>query len=124
MTNSSSNSPVRKTTGHDSSTDQQTDHITNPVEVWHDLNDFQRDCLRAVAALDDPKGLRVKDRLDICYSSEVNHGQLYPNLDELVDLGLVGKDRIDGRSNAYRLTDRGACVLDARDELLQGGVYR
>ncbi|ELZ20434.1 PadR family transcriptional regulator [Natrinema limicola JCM 13563] len=34
-------------------------------------------------------GLAIKRELEDYYGTEVNHGRLYPNLDELVDLGLV-----------------------------------
>ena len=98
-----------------------TDH---PAETWHGLHAFQRDCLRVVATLGEPKGLAVKERLSTFYGEEVNHGRLYPNLDALVDEGLVQKGTKDKRTNSYALTDWGQTVLEARDDLLQGGVDR
>ena len=96
----------------------------------HDLTGFQRDLLYVIAGLDGPKGLAIKDRLDDYYGSEINHGRLYPNLDALVEKGLVEKGRIDDRTNAYTLTQRGERELDARrewengmvDDLLEGAV--
>ena len=95
-----------------------------PTVIWHGLNAFQRDCLRAVANLGEPKGLAVKARLSTFYGEEVYHGRLYPNLDRLVDAGLVRKGTKDRRTNSYAVTDWGQTVLDARDGLLQGGVDR
>ena len=82
----------------------------------HDLTGFQRDLLVVIAGLDEPHGLAIKEELEEYYESEVNHGRLYPNLDELVDKGLVKKGKKDRRTNAYYLTTRGERELDARQE--------
>ena len=82
----------------------------------HDLTGFQRDLLYVIAGLDGPKGLAIKERLDEYYGTEINHGRLYPNLDALVEKGLVEKGRIDDRTNAYTLTQRGERELEARRE--------
>lgn len=82
----------------------------------HDLTGFQRDLLYVIAGLDSPKGLAVKGILDEYYSTEINHGRLYPNLDELVEKGLVEKGSIDDRTNSYSLTERGERELEARRE--------
>ena len=82
----------------------------------HDLTSFQRDCLYVTAGLGSPKGLAIKQQLDDYYNTEVNHGRLYPNLDALVEKGLVEKGSKDDRTNEYRLTDRGRRELDARRE--------
>lgn len=79
-----------------------------------DLTGFQRDLLYIIAGLDTPHGLAVKDYLDEYYSSEINHGRLYPNLDMLVDAGLVEKGTIDDRTNSYSLTDTGKQMLAER----------
>lgn len=80
----------------------------------YDLTGFQRDQLRGIAALTTdergPKGLEVLEWLedeDGGGYGEVHHGRLYPNLDTLVDMGLVSKSELDRRTNQYRLTDRG-----------------
>lgn len=80
----------------------------------HDMTGFQRDLLFVIAGFEGPHGLAVKDELEEYYDEEVRHGRLYPNLDTLVDLGLVEKGRKDKRTNEYRLTDRGRRELDAR----------
>ena len=82
----------------------------------HDLTGFQRDLLVVIAGLDEPHGLAIKDELEDYYESEVNHGRLYPNLDELVGKGLVEKGQKDRRTNIYHLTQRGKRELDARQK--------
>lgn len=82
----------------------------------HDLTGFQRDILYVLGGLESPKGLAIKDELDRYYSSDINHGRLYPNLDALVEKGLVEKGRIDDRTNSYSLTGRGRRELEARRE--------
>lgn len=80
-----------------------------------DLTAFQRDALYVISGLDvEPKGLAIKDRLEDYYDEEINHGRLYPNLDTLVDRGLVQKGSLDKRTNSYTLTDRGKRELEAR----------
>ncbi|MFC7045410.1 PadR family transcriptional regulator [Halobacteriaceae archaeon GCM10025711] len=81
-----------------------------------DLTAFQRDLLYVIAGLDRPHGLAVKQELEEYYESEIHHGRLYPNLDSLVDKGLVEKGKADRRTNYYVLTDRGNRELDARRE--------
>lgn len=78
------------------------------------LTGFQRDILYVVAGLEDPKGTGIKDELDQYYETEIHHGRLYPNLDELVEQGLVEKGKKDDRTNEYRLTDRGRSTLEDR----------
>lgn len=87
----------------------------------HDLTGFQRDLLYVIAGLDEPHGLAIKEELEGYYESEVNHGRLYPNLDDLVQEGLVEKSERDKRTNEYALTDHGAAVLEARRAWIDGG---
>ena len=61
-------------------------------------------------------GLAVKEELDRHYSGEINHGRLYPNLDELAEMGLVEKGSIDDRTNSYSLTERGHREIEDRRE--------
>jgi PadR family transcriptional regulator PadR len=82
----------------------------------YDLTGFQRDLLYAIAGQDEPKGLAVKDELEDYYESEIFHGRLYPNLDTLVEKGLVEKGQIDRRTNYYKITRRGQREIDARRE--------
>lgn len=80
----------------------------------NDLTGFQRDLLYVVAGLEEPHGLAIKEELEAYYEKEVHHGRLYPNLDTLVDKGLVKKGQIDKRTNAYSVTDRGRREIEAR----------
>ena len=82
----------------------------------HDLTGFQRDLLYVVSGLSEPHGLAIKDELEDYYESEIHHGRLYPNLDTLVEKGLVEKGQKDRRTNVYELTRRGHRELDARRE--------
>ena len=87
--------------------------------MMDDLTAFQRDLLYVIAGMDDdpyPHGLSIKEELDEHYSGDVQHGRLYPNLDQLVDIGLVEKGEIDKRTNSYTLTDRGRRGIEARYE--------
>ncbi|MCD2201338.1 PadR family transcriptional regulator [Halobacterium sp. KA-4] len=80
----------------------------------YDLTGFQRDLLYVIAGLDEPHGLAIKDELEEYYESEIHHGRLYPNLDTLVDKGLVEKGEVDQRTNSYTLTRRGRREIAAR----------
>ena len=86
--------------------------------MMEDLTGFQRDLLYVTAGLDDdsvpPHGLAIKSELEEDYSGEINHGRLYPNLNALVDKGLLAKGEIDDRTNSYALTPRGVREIDAR----------
>jgi DNA-binding PadR family transcriptional regulator len=82
----------------------------------YDLTGFQRDLLYVINGLHEPHGLALKDELEEYYGKEIHHGRLYPNLDTLVDKGLVEKSELDKRTNVYALTERGQRELEARDE--------
>lgn len=82
----------------------------------YDLTGFQRDLLCVINGLDEPNGLVIKDELEDYYEKEIHHGRLYPNLDTLVDKGLVEKGQKDRRTNVYRITGRGLREIKARRE--------
>lgn len=82
----------------------------------YDLTGFQRDLLYAVASLDEPHGLAIKEDLENYYEKEIHHGRLYPNLDTLVEKGLVEKSAKDRRTNVYSLTRRGHREIEARQD--------
>jgi PadR family transcriptional regulator PadR len=82
----------------------------------YDLTGFQRDLLYVVAGLEDPHGLAIKEELEGYYESEIHHGRLYPNLDTLVEKGLIDKGEQDQRTNFYTVTRRGRREIEARSE--------
>jgi len=92
----------------------------------HDLTGFQRDLLFVTAGLGEPCGLDIKDELAQYYDTEIHHGRLYPNLDTLVEKGLIEKTSRDERSNEYVVTSRGERDLQARREWERQylGAYR
>ncbi|MEY7851673.1 PadR family transcriptional regulator [Natrarchaeobius sp. A-rgal3] len=80
----------------------------------YDLTGFQRDLLYVAAGLNEPHGLAIKDELEKYYESEIHHGRLYPNLDTLVDKGLIEKGTRDRRTNFYTVTRRGQREIEDR----------
>jgi len=82
----------------------------------YDLTGFQRDLLYVIAGLDEPHGLAIKEELEDYCEKEIHHGRLYPNLDTLVEKGLVEKGEKDRRTNVYTLTRRGRREIKARRE--------
>jgi DNA-binding PadR family transcriptional regulator len=80
----------------------------------YDLTGFQRDLLYTVAGQSEPHGLAIKEELEQYYEKEIHHGRLYPNLDTLVEKGLVEKGQKDRRTNVYSVTKRGRRELEAR----------
>jgi len=81
-----------------------------------DLTGFQRDLLYVLAGLEAPHGLALNGELEEYYEKEIHHGRLYPNLDTLVEKGLVSKGTHDERTNEYTLTRWGHREIDARRE--------
>jgi len=81
-----------------------------------ELTGFQRDILYCIADLEEPYGLGIKQALEDYGGTEINHGQLYPNLDTLVDKGYLAKSSIDKRTNNYELTAAGRELLAERRE--------
>lgn len=82
----------------------------------HDLTGFQRDLLFVLADLQKPNGLTVKEQLESAYDEEIHHGRIYPNLDDLSEMGLVEKGDIDRRTNYYQITSRGRRELEAHHQ--------
>jgi len=74
--------------------------------VARELTAFQQNILVILA--EEPRyGLAIKRELEEYYDTEVNHGRLYPNLDDLVEMNLVEKSELDKRTNQYALTEEG-----------------
>ncbi|EFW91210.1 transcription regulator [Haladaptatus paucihalophilus DX253] len=80
------------------------------METARDLTAFQQNVL-IVLSEESRYGLAIKRELEDYYDEEVNHGRLYPNLDTLIERGLVEKSELDKRTNEYAITDDGIAVL-------------
>jgi PadR family transcriptional regulator PadR len=72
-----------------------------------DLTAFQRDILFLLSDMGPEYGLAIKERLEEYYGEDVNHGRLYPNLNELAENGYLEIGERDKRTNEYDLTDKG-----------------
>ncbi len=72
-----------------------------------DLTAFQRDLLYIILDASNPSGQEIKRNIESYYSQNINHGRLYPNLDELVEMGLILKNKKDDRTNSYEITQKG-----------------
>lgn len=93
----------------------------NPkVSEWAHLTAFQQQATIAIMRLggspgaspdDRPHGLAIKRDLEVIRGEEVNHGRLYPNLDDLVRNGFIDKGERDKRTNTYVATDKAAEAL-------------
>jgi len=81
-----------------------------------DLTGFQRDLLYVIEGADRPSGQDIKEEIETYYSSDINHGRLYPNLDTLVNKELVEKGELDRRTNYYAISDRGRQAIEQRRE--------
>lgn len=101
----------------DTQNDESVDESENGIEqLWFSLTGFRRDLLAVISRVEQTNdlvyGLRIKELMEVRYGTEVNHGRLYPNLDALVELGLVEKAEHDKRTNEYALTVTGRDVLE------------
>jgi DNA-binding PadR family transcriptional regulator len=86
-----------------------------------ELSRFQLDILTVLAA-QSRHGMAVKRELERVYGTTVHHGRLYPNLDSLIDDGLVEKDARNGRTNEYSVTSTGRKRLTARFQFLHDAL--
>ena len=99
------------------------DHETREqLREFAALTAFRRDLLWTLfhEADHEAYGLHIKRQLEALYGEEVNHGRLYPNLDDLVEDGLIEKSAIDKRTNNYALTERATTLLAERQAWERG----
>lgn len=82
-----------------------------PNHPLTELSAFQRDILAAVSRLENPIGVEIGDALEEYYSDGISAGRLYPNLEELVEGGLLDKRPRDDRSDYYVVTTPGREVF-------------
>ena len=81
-----------------------------------ELTAFQYTLLQAADDLVEPSGQDIRRHVNSSpfHGSDMNHGRLYPNLDTVVDAGLVEKGEQNDRTNLYTITDDGKDALETR----------
>jgi len=85
------------------------------MEQPFELTGFQRDLLYVIAGTEQPSGQTVRRELEE-HTQDINHGRLYPNLDQLVEYSFVQKGEQDQRTNYYEITESGKEFLSQRRE--------
>lgn len=83
-----------------------------PSKFGDQLTALQRDIICVLSGCGGANGEEVKRELEDYYESAVHKGRVYPNLDVLVEYGLVSSSRVSGRENRYELTDAGRRARD------------
>ena len=94
--------------------------MSEEIDGVANLTAFQRDVLWLLADESGLNGVEVKQRLEEYYDDLIRQAQLYSNLDRLADHGLVEKRHVDGRTNAYSLTEAGRRSLSTRQAWIGG----
>ena len=84
-----------------------------PSKFGDELTAIQRDIIYVLTGCRGANGEEVKRELEDYYESAVHKGRIYPNLDALVEYGLVESSRVSGRENRYELTEAGERARDA-----------
>jgi DNA-binding PadR family transcriptional regulator len=100
--------------------------VTNPSIVRRapELSGFRRDILLILAWSEPTNGRGLLDDLSTLRDEEIGDARLYPNLNALVDAGLVEKreNYHDDRSHEFRLADAGRYALRDHAQRLAGAV--
>ncbi len=100
----------------DEGDDEEKEIVADGGVSVYDLNGFERDLLWSILRVETEEeetyGLAIKRDLEEKYETEIHHGRLYPNLDDLVEKRLVAKSELDRRTNEYRLTSAGRALLE------------
>lgn len=78
------------------------------------LTGFQRDLLYIILNDGKPSGQDIRRMMEEYYEDNINHGRLYPNLDSIVEKGLVEKGSKDQRTNYYEITSKGKETIQER----------
>lgn len=89
-----------------------------------DLPDYRRDILLALAHSGPTNGHRIMDVLSALRGEKTNDGRFYPNLNALVDYGLVEKreNEHDKRSHEYALSKRGRETIREHAQRIAGAI--
>lgn len=96
--------------------------VSVQTSEFAELTGFKRDLLILIRGMETPKGTEIMEELEGYYGENVNHGRLYPNLDDLVEGGYVEKISLNARSNGYNLTDKGKALLVNRQQWVKRRV--
>jgi DNA-binding PadR family transcriptional regulator len=89
-----------------------------------ELSGFRRDILLILARSEPTNGRGLLDDLSTLRDEDIGDARLYPNLNALVDKGLVEKreNYHDDRSHEFRLADAGRYALRDHAQRLAGAV--
>lgn len=83
---------------------------------------FKRDLLVVAATFEKPSGQDIRDQLHESGYVGINHGRLYPALDDLAEEGLIEKGELDRRTNYYQITEDGRRKLEEYREFVGVGL--
>jgi len=89
-----------------------------------DLPGFRRDMLIALAHSGPTHGRAIAENLETLRREHINDGRFYPNLNALVDDGLVEKrvNEHDERSHEYALSKRGRGTIREYGQRIAGAI--
>lgn len=79
---------------------------------------FRWNILYVLAGNGPMKGVSLKAELEDYYEKEIYHGRMYPNLNTLVDRGLIDKEERDKRTLAFEAARRE--LVSRRDAAYKG----
>lgn len=85
-------------------------YVADPTPL-HGLSAFQRDLLTAVAAIEAGGTTDISSKLNDHYPQLVNQGRVYPNVQDLLDRGLLEQHEREFDTPEYSLTETGRTAL-------------
>lgn len=94
--------------------------VTESGKPFAELTGFKARILAILAREGPTYGLGIKSAYEDEFGVEVNHGRLYPNLDDLKNAGLIEKSELDKRTNEYAITKKGRNVVRSQFVWLNG----
>ena len=117
----------RARTDGEAPTDKKTDvrlESDGGAKRLIDLPDYRRDVLLALAHSGPANGHRIMDALGALRGDDITDGGFYPNLNALVDAGLVEKreNEHDKRSHEYALSERGRETIREHAQRIAGAL--
>ena len=73
----------------------------------NNLTALQRDLLYLISGLDNPDTQALRASLEEYYVEDMRQDRLYPNMNTLVEKGLITKKQQGTYQDCYRITRRG-----------------